>query len=137
VDGFDYEAAAELFPARSRKGNRPISYQRFARAAEAIRFAIEDLPPQHLVGAYLEVEEADSTAMESVDCTRALTIRSSDAPHLQGTRARRQRRCSRARRTLISGGPACGLASRGGPRFSLYASADVSKLQAHRITRRT
>jgi hypothetical protein len=56
VDGFDYEAAAELFPARSRKGNRPISYQRFARAAEAIRFAIEDLPPQHLVGAYLEVE---------------------------------------------------------------------------------
>jgi len=58
VDGFDYEAAAELFPARSRKGNRPISYQRFARAAEAIRFAIEDLPPQHLVGAYLEVEES-------------------------------------------------------------------------------
>jgi hypothetical protein len=58
VVGFDYEAAAELFPARSRKGNRPIGYQRFARAAEAIRFAIEDLPPQHLVGAYLEVDES-------------------------------------------------------------------------------
>jgi hypothetical protein len=95
VDGFDYEAAAELFPARSRKGNRPISYQRFARAAEAIRFAIEDLPPQHLVGAYLEVEESRFDS----DGIRRL-YESADYP-----RARRQRRCSRAQRTLISGGP--------------------------------
>jgi hypothetical protein len=55
---FDYEAVAELFPARSRKFNRQLArYQRFDRAADALRFAIEELPPQLFLGAYLEVEE--------------------------------------------------------------------------------
>jgi hypothetical protein len=57
VDGFDYGAPAELFPTRSRKGNRPMGYRRFAKASEAIRFAIEELSPDLLVGAYLEVED--------------------------------------------------------------------------------
>src|SRR6266481_2144616 len=55
---FDYEAVAELFPTRSRKFNRQFArYRRFERAADALRFAIEELPPQLFLGAYLEVEE--------------------------------------------------------------------------------
>ena len=53
---FDYNAAAELFPTRRRLPRREsFKYKRFLRAAAAIRFAIEDLPPECLVGAFLEV----------------------------------------------------------------------------------
>jgi hypothetical protein len=62
MDRFDYNAPAELFPTRSRRGSRPIGYRRFSKAAEAIRFAIEELPPAQLNGAHLEVEE------ERFDC---------------------------------------------------------------------
>jgi hypothetical protein len=55
---FDYGLEAELFPTRSRKARRqPMGYKRFARAADAIRFAIEELPPDLLIGAYMEVNE--------------------------------------------------------------------------------
>jgi hypothetical protein len=54
---FDYSIEAELFPARNRKhGHRPVRYRRFARAADAVRFAIEELPPDLLLGAFLEVD---------------------------------------------------------------------------------
>jgi hypothetical protein len=56
MTSFDYNAEAELFPNRGMRG-RPVGYRRFNRAADAIRFAIEELPPQALVGAWLEVSE--------------------------------------------------------------------------------
>jgi hypothetical protein len=89
---FDFAAEAELFPTRSRKSRRhPVGYKRFARAADAIRFAIEDLPPELLVGAYLEVDEArfDGPAIRRLYddaryplVRRAVPLRS--APRLKG-----------------------------------------------------
>src|SRR5688500_18348019 len=58
VPSFDYSSEAELFPTRNQRSRgQPLGYRRFAQAADAIRFAIEELPPTLLLGAYLEVEE--------------------------------------------------------------------------------
>jgi len=54
---FDYAAPAELFPSRNRKVASKVKYRRFDRAAEAIRFAIEELPEPQLLGACIEVNE--------------------------------------------------------------------------------
>jgi hypothetical protein len=55
---FDYDAEAELFAMRKRIPRRqPLGYKRFPRAAQAIRFAIEDLPANLLVGAFMEVDD--------------------------------------------------------------------------------
>jgi len=66
---FDYHCAAELFPTRSRRPRPgPMSYKRFDTAAAAIRFAIEELPSDLLLGAYLEVNEVrfDSDGIRSL-----------------------------------------------------------------------
>lgn len=56
---FSYDTAAELFPAAIRKKKRTgFAYRRFNTAAEAVRFAMEDLPVDLLNGAYLQVDEA-------------------------------------------------------------------------------
>ena len=64
---FDYTTVAELFPTRSeaelfpskhrRHRREPVGYGRFARAAEAIRFAIEELPAELRPDACLEADE--------------------------------------------------------------------------------
>ncbi|HLC07814.1 MAG TPA: hypothetical protein VJK06_00850 [Methyloceanibacter sp.] len=55
---FDYSAPAELFPSRNRKIASRVKYRRFDHAADAIRFAVEELPEPLLLGAYIEIEEA-------------------------------------------------------------------------------
>jgi hypothetical protein len=54
---FDYSAPADLFPSRSKKGNRPVGYRRFDTAAEAIRYAIEIMPSDFLLGTVMEVDD--------------------------------------------------------------------------------
>jgi hypothetical protein len=48
---FDYGAPAELFSGAARPSRgQPMGYRRFASAAEALRFAIEELAPAALAG---------------------------------------------------------------------------------------
>ena len=63
---FDYSTKAELFPTAGEVGlfligrrrmRQPTGYGRFARAEDAIRFAIEELPPELLLAAQLKVAE--------------------------------------------------------------------------------
>jgi len=63
---FDYNIEAELsstvsevglFPTRRPRMRQPTGYGRFARAADAIRFAIEELPPELFLATQLKVAE--------------------------------------------------------------------------------
>jgi hypothetical protein len=56
VDKFNYDAPAELFPSRNRKIAKKVKYRRFDRAAEAIRYAVEELPEPLLLGAFIEMD---------------------------------------------------------------------------------
>ena len=58
LNGFDYNAPAELYPSRIKKGRGRVTYKRFDTAAKALQFAIEEIPSAVLLGAYLEVDEA-------------------------------------------------------------------------------
>jgi hypothetical protein len=55
---FDYAASAELFMPKRKGGARPtLSYRRFATAAEAVRFAVEELSAVGTLGAWMLVGE--------------------------------------------------------------------------------
>jgi len=58
MNKFDFSAPAELFPSRNRKVANKIKYRRFDRAADAIRFAVEELPEPLFLGAFIEINEA-------------------------------------------------------------------------------
>jgi hypothetical protein len=68
MSSFDYNAPADLFPARSRTGHRPVGYRRFNTAAEAIRFAIEQMPSEFLDGTVMESgdERADGFRIKAL-----------------------------------------------------------------------
>jgi hypothetical protein len=53
MSSFDYNAPAELFLSKPAKGCR-TKYRRFATAAEALRYAVEDLRMPKAFGAWLQ-----------------------------------------------------------------------------------
>jgi hypothetical protein len=77
MNEFDYQAAAELFPARGRALTRQIvSYKRFDTAALAIRYAMEELDPKLLQHAILQVDDEryDIGAMQSLYASAAYPL---------------------------------------------------------------
>jgi hypothetical protein len=69
MSSFDYNAPAELFLSKPAKGSR-TRYRRFATAAEALRYAVEDLRIPKAFGAWLEVGMSASAAAKSSACTK-------------------------------------------------------------------
>jgi len=57
---FDYNSPAELFMPKRKGvagGRSPIAYRRFATAAEAIRFAVEEFPAGRTLGPWMQIGE--------------------------------------------------------------------------------
>jgi hypothetical protein len=58
MDDFDFQAPAEIFASRGRgAAKRPVTFHRFDSAAEAIRFVMEKLPADMLIGTVMEIGE--------------------------------------------------------------------------------
>jgi hypothetical protein len=54
---FDYGSPAELFMQKRKGGGKyaHLGYRRFATAAEAIRFAVEEFPALRTLGAWIQI----------------------------------------------------------------------------------
>ena len=51
----NYAAPAELFPSR-RYAKSLARYRRFPNAAEAVRYAVEEMPAAWLIGTFLDID---------------------------------------------------------------------------------
>jgi hypothetical protein len=62
---FDYSLSAEIFMQSRKRGGRPVGYRRFRTAAEAIRFAVEELPAYPALQTWMNVgdERFDGNAI--------------------------------------------------------------------------
>jgi hypothetical protein len=59
MEDSDYFLEAALYYGKTATRGRTLSFRRFDQAAEAIRFAVEELSPSILNGCRLEIGEAD------------------------------------------------------------------------------
>jgi hypothetical protein len=74
MSSFDYNAPAELFLSKPAKGSR-TKYRRFATAAEALCYAVEDLRTPKAFGAWLEVGDERFNSGEIQRLYEAIVIR--------------------------------------------------------------
>ena len=58
MTGFDYTGGAGLYAGKSKSGIGGPRYRRFETAAEALRFAVEDMPHSQQRGSLMEIDEA-------------------------------------------------------------------------------
>jgi hypothetical protein len=65
---FDYKVPAEVFMETRKRRGRPIGYRRFRSAADAIRFAVEELPGTLRSGLCMQVgnERFDNRAIQQL-----------------------------------------------------------------------
>jgi hypothetical protein len=61
---FNYDGRADLYPGRGKHRGKGLGYRRFDRAASAIQYAVEEMPPSQAVGTVLEVDEQRFTMNE-------------------------------------------------------------------------
>jgi hypothetical protein len=61
---FNYEGRADLYPGRGKHRGKGLGYRRFDRAASAIQYAVEEMPPSQAIGTVLEVDERRFTMNE-------------------------------------------------------------------------
>jgi hypothetical protein len=78
MSSFDYNAPAELFLSKPPKGSR-TKYRRFATAAKALRYAVEDLRIPKAFGAHLEVEDERCSSSEIQRLPKPLITRCGNA----------------------------------------------------------
>jgi len=57
MQNFNYNALAELYPSRRYAKSQQAQYRRFDKAADAVRYIIEEMPSKWLNGSFLEVDE--------------------------------------------------------------------------------
>ena len=74
MSSFDYHAPAELFLAKAMKDSR-TKYRRFATAAEAIRYAVEDLRTPEPLAPGCRLANSGSTVLKPNACTKTVSIR--------------------------------------------------------------
>jgi hypothetical protein len=65
---FDYNLPAEVFKQSRKPGGRPLGYRRFRTAAEAIRFAVEELPTYPELNTWMNVGDERFDGNRLYDC---------------------------------------------------------------------
>ena len=92
MSSFDYNAPAELFLAKPAKGCR-TKYRRFATAAEAIRYAVEELRTPKPTARTWRSAMSASAAAKSNAFTKPKTIRCASLNDRAARTSSQQRRC--------------------------------------------